>query len=79
VRQKYGASVSDEDLLLRVYAGAEAVNALETHGTPKPQLDGKQSLLQLIEQISKKKDCNHIYIRRNGISLTLGKTNQSDI
>jgi oxaloacetate decarboxylase alpha subunit len=79
VRQKYGASVSDEELLLRVYAGAEAVNALQTDGTPKAQLDGKQSLLQLIEQLSKKKDCNQIYIRRKGISLTLGKTNQSDI
>jgi oxaloacetate decarboxylase alpha subunit len=77
VRQKYGASVSDEELLLRVYAGADAVDALLTNATPKPQLDGKQSLLQLIEQISKKKDCNHIYIRRNGISITLGK-NQSD-
>jgi oxaloacetate decarboxylase alpha subunit len=79
VRQKFGASVPDEELLLRVYAGADAVNALNTPGTPKPQLDGKQSLLQLIEQLSKKKDCNHIYIRRNGVSLTLGKTNQSDI
>jgi oxaloacetate decarboxylase alpha subunit len=79
VRQKYGASVSDEELLLRVYAGAEAVSALQTDGTPKPQLDGKQSLLQLIEQLSKKKDCHHVYIRRKGISLTLGKTNQSDI
>jgi oxaloacetate decarboxylase alpha subunit len=77
VRQKYGASVSDEELLLRVYAGADAVDALATVGAPKPQLDGKQSLLQLIEQLSKKKDCNRVYIRRKGISLTLGK-NQSD-
>jgi oxaloacetate decarboxylase alpha subunit len=79
VRQKYGASISDEELLLRVYAGADAVDALTTAGAPKPQLDGKQSLLQLIEQLSKKKDCSHIYIRRDGISLTLGKSNQSDI
>ena len=49
VRQKFGGpSVSDEDLLLRVYAGTDAVNALMTAGAPKPQLDGKQSLLQLI-------------------------------
>jgi oxaloacetate decarboxylase alpha subunit len=74
VRQKYGASVSDEELLLRVYAGADAVDALANAGMPKPQLDGKQSLLQLIEQLTKKKDCNHIYIRRDGISLKLGKT-----
>jgi oxaloacetate decarboxylase alpha subunit len=79
VRQKYGASISDEELLLRVYAGADAVDALLTNGAPKPQLDAKQSLLQLIEQLSKKKDCNHIYIRRNGFSLTVKRTNQPDI
>jgi hypothetical protein len=49
------------------------------NGAPKPQPDGKQSLLQLIEQLSKKKDCNHVYIRRNGFSLTLDKNNQTDI
>jgi oxaloacetate decarboxylase alpha subunit len=79
VRQKYGAAISDEDLLLRIYAGPDAVDALLTSGAPKPQLDGKQSLLQLIEQLSKKKDFNHVYIRRNGLSLTLGRTHQSDI
>jgi len=74
VRQKFGASVSDEELLLRVYAGTDAVNALPNATAPKAQLDGKQSLLQLIEQLSKKKDCNQVYIRKNGFSLTLGKT-----
>jgi oxaloacetate decarboxylase alpha subunit len=74
VRQKYGATISDEELLLRIYAGRDAVDALLTSGAPKPRLDGKQSLLQLIEQLSAKKDCNHIYIRRDGISLTLAKT-----
>ena len=78
VRQKYGATISDEELLLRIYAGPDAVDALFTNGAPKPQLNGKHSLLQLIEELSKKKRCSHVYIRRNGISLTLGKT-QSDI
>jgi oxaloacetate decarboxylase (Na+ extruding) subunit alpha len=74
VRQKFGATISDEELLLRIYAGPDAVDALTAAGALKPQLDGKQSLLQLIEQLSKKKDCNHIYIRRDGVSFTLGKS-----
>jgi oxaloacetate decarboxylase alpha subunit len=73
VRQKYGATISDEELLLRVYAGPDAVDALLTNGAPKPQLDGKRSLLQLIEQLSKK-DCNHVYIRRKDFSLAMRKT-----
>lgn len=79
VRQKYGAAISDEELLLRIYAGPDAVDSLLANGAPKPQLDAKQSLLQLIKQLSKKNDCNHVYIRRNGLSLTLGRTHQSDI
>ena len=74
VRQKYGANVSDEELLLRIYAGADAVDALEKNGAPKRPLDAKQSLLQLVEQLSKKKDTCHVYIRKNGMSLTLGKS-----
>ena len=74
VRQKLGATVSDEELLLRVYAGPDAVDALLNGGAPKAQLDAKRSLLQLIEQLTKKKSCNQVYLRRNGLSLTLGKS-----
>ncbi len=39
VRQKFGATISDEELLLRVYAGPDAVDALTAAGAPKPQLE----------------------------------------
>src|SRR5262245_8316257 len=74
VRQKLGATTSDEELLLRVYAGPDAVDALMTARAPKPKLDAKRPLMQLIEELTKKKDCHHIYIRRDGMSLTLGKS-----
>jgi oxaloacetate decarboxylase alpha subunit len=77
VRQKYGATISDEELLLRVYAGPDAVDALLANGAAKPQLDPKRSLLQLIEQLSKKKDCNHVYIRRKDFSLAMKKSANS--
>jgi hypothetical protein len=48
-----------------------------TNGAPKPKLDAKQPLLNLIEELTKKKDCHHIYIRRVGVSLTLGKFAES--
>ena len=77
VRQKYGATISDEELLLRVYAGPDAVDALLANGAPKQQLDAKRPLLELIEQLSKKKECNQVYIRRNGFSLRMGKSAHS--
>jgi oxaloacetate decarboxylase alpha subunit len=73
VRQKLGATVSDEELLLRVYAGPEAVDALQSASAPKRQADGRQTLLHLVEQLSKKKNCHHVYIRKNGLSLTCHK------
>jgi len=72
VRDKFGGA-SDEELLLRVYAGMDAVNALVNGGAPRPQLDGKQPLLRLLEELSKKGGCNQIFIRREGFSLALGK------
>jgi oxaloacetate decarboxylase (Na+ extruding) subunit alpha len=73
VRQKLGATISDEELLLRVYAGPEAVDALKSANAPKRQVDGRQTLLQLIEQLSKKNDCRHVYISKNGLSVTIAK------
>jgi hypothetical protein len=57
----------------------DAVNALMTGGAPKPKLDGKQPLMKLIEELTKKKDCSHIYIRRDGVSLTLGKSSNPNL
>ena len=73
VRQKLGATVSDEELLLRIYAGPEAVDALQSASAPKQQVDGRQTLLHLIEQLSKNKNCHHVYIRNNAVSISIGK------
>ena len=46
VRRKFGgAALSDEELLLRVYAGPDAVSALTTAGAPRPYLSGRQPLI----------------------------------
>ena len=72
VRRKFGGpSLSDEDLLLRVYAGEDAVKVMNTAGASRERLNGKQPLIRLIEELSRKKDCNQIFIRRPGLSLTL--------
>src|ERR1043166_1642818 len=74
VRQKFGGpSVSDEDLLLRVYAGWDAVKGLANGKPPREHLTAKQPLMRLIAELSRKKDCNGIYIRRPDFSLRLEK------
>jgi hypothetical protein len=58
---------------LRFFAGDDAVDALPDGGKPREYLDGTQPLVKLIEQLSKKKDSNQIYIKRPGFSVRLEK------
>jgi oxaloacetate decarboxylase alpha subunit len=71
LRKKFGASVPDEELLLRVYAGSDAVNALAGAGAPREYLNGTQPLARLVEELTRKKDCHQIYIRRPDFALSL--------
>jgi oxaloacetate decarboxylase alpha subunit len=74
VRRKFGGPLlSDEELLLRVYAGEDAVKAMYKNAVPQEHLNGKQPLIRLIEELSRKRDCNRIFLRRPGFSLTLAK------
>jgi oxaloacetate decarboxylase alpha subunit len=71
LRKKFGASIGDEELLLRVYAGSDAVNALASAGAPRQYLNGPQPLVRLVEELTRKKDCRQIFIRRPDFSLSL--------
>jgi oxaloacetate decarboxylase alpha subunit len=76
VRRKFGGpSLSDEELLLRVYAGEDAVKGMNAVGVSREHLNGTQPLMRLIQELSKKKDCNQVFISRPGLFLTLGKRN----
>lgn len=72
VRQKFGApGVSDEELVLRVIAGAAAVEAMRAAGAPREYLDARQPLVRLIGALSRRDDCNQVYIRKAGFSLRM--------
>jgi len=74
VRKKFGGSgVSDEELILRVYAGEDAVNALLFAGAPKEYLDATQPLSLLVREISKRDDLNYVRVQKPGFSVALGK------
>ncbi len=71
VRQQYGgAHLSDEELLLRFYAGPEFVDALKTAPPRKEYLSADKPLVRLVEELSKKKFA-HVYIRKGDFSLAI--------
>jgi oxaloacetate decarboxylase alpha subunit len=72
-RQFGGRGVSDEELVLRVFAGEDAVKAMQNAGAPREYLSAKLPLVWLVEELTRRKKYNHIYIRKPGFSLRLGK------
>ncbi len=76
VRRKFGGpGVSDEELILRVYAGEDALKLILSAGAPKEYLDATQPLSLLVREISKRTDCNYVRIEKPGLSVTLGREN----
>jgi oxaloacetate decarboxylase alpha subunit len=75
VRQKFGGpGVSDEELVLRVIAGEQAVKTMLAAGAPKEYLSAHQPLVRLIAELSKRKDCRQVYIiQKDGLTLQLVK------
>jgi oxaloacetate decarboxylase alpha subunit len=71
VREQYGgAHLSDEELLLRFYAGPEFVDALKNAPPRKEYAAANQPLVRLVEELSKKK-LAHVYIRKGNLTLTI--------
>jgi oxaloacetate decarboxylase (Na+ extruding) subunit alpha len=73
VRQKLGIHLSDEELILRFFAGDDYVNALPDGGKPREHLNGDLPLVKLIEQLSQRKGSNQIFIKRPGFSVRMEK------
>lgn len=80
IRNRFGGpSLSDDELLLRVYAGEEAVKALYTDGLPKTYLNATEPLVRLVEELSRRRGCNRISIRRKGFSLALERRSRASL
>ena len=74
VRKQYGGPhLSDEELLLRFYAGPEFVDALKLAPPRKEYLDARKPLVRLVEEIGKKK-LGHVHIRKGDFSLTIQRS-----
>jgi oxaloacetate decarboxylase alpha subunit len=71
VRRKYGgAGVSDDDLLLRYFAGKEQVDAMRA-AVPRRSDGAAYSVVDLIKELGKARRINHVHIQRGSLSLTL--------
>ena len=76
VRKQYGGpNLSDEELLLRYYAGPEFVDALKNAPPRKEYLDARSPLVKLVENLVNRHRGGHVYIKRDGFTLAAGVKN----
>ena len=72
VRVKYGGpGVSDDDLLLRYFAGKDEVDAMRAAQVSKRHVSVGYPVLGLIEKLTKATNCNYIQVQHGRLSLTL--------
>jgi oxaloacetate decarboxylase alpha subunit len=71
-REKFGGNgVSDDDALLRYFAGEDAVAAMNAAPAPTSRRVSSRQLLTFLEQIIKQKASARVYIKRDGLTLRL--------
>jgi hypothetical protein len=58
---------------MRYVVGDDDVEAMRAAGAPKQYHDTRNPLLTLLQDLTQRKDCSQIYVRKDGFSLALEK------
>ena len=69
--------MSDDDAILRYFAGTEYVAAMKAASPPREYASGKSPLLMLIEQAIKRDNTRQIYIRHGNVTVRLEKRKET--
>jgi oxaloacetate decarboxylase alpha subunit len=78
VRKQYGGpNLSDEELIMRYYAGPEFVDALKSAPPRKEYLDARKPLVKLVEELGNKKDLAHVYIKKGEFSISFRRSGEA--
>ncbi|HSF59493.1 MAG TPA: biotin carboxyl carrier protein [Candidatus Binatia bacterium] len=73
-REKFGGpGVSDDEAILRYFAGEEYVAAMKAAGPRREYASGKSPLLVFIEQAIKHQNSRQIYVRNGNLTVRLEK------
>jgi oxaloacetate decarboxylase alpha subunit len=74
LRRKYGGQgLSDEEVLLRFFSSKEDVDKMKAAGPARSYTSDGNSLLSLVEELTKHPRQNSIYLRRGNLALRLEK------
>ena len=71
IRREHGPHVSDEEIVLRYYAGGEAPKVRGKYSTPEEYLSTRHPLVDLVDQLLKKRELKHISVQGRDFSIAL--------
>ena len=71
VRKKFGARISDDELLLRYLAGEEEVAAMRAAPRFEKQVGPEHPISHLVGELAKHTKCSYIEVQSGALSLTL--------
>lgn len=78
-RKKYGGDgASDDEAMLRYFAGEDSVAAMRAAGPPKEYASVTSPLLTMLEQLTKRKDARQVYVKRKDFTLRLENRIKTD-
>ena len=76
-RKLGGRGVSDDEMLLRYFAGEDEVAVMQAAPPSRDYVSARSPLVALIGEHTQRTDCHHIYIRKGDLSLYLEKGRDS--
>jgi oxaloacetate decarboxylase alpha subunit len=72
-----GPGVSDDELLLRYFAGKDEVAAMKAAPPAKSRVSARLPLLALIEELGKRREWRQVYVRRGGLTIHARRSGES--
>ncbi|MCA1647189.1 MAG: hypothetical protein LC797_17600 [Chloroflexi bacterium] len=79
VRRGYGGNISDEELLLRVYAGDEGPRVMGQASTPEEYLSARHPLVTLVEELSTRQHLGHVVVQKGDLTVSFQQHARNDV
>ena len=74
MRKQYGGpKVSDEELIMRYYAGPEFVDALKDAPPRKEYLDAQKPLVRLVAELAQRHKSGYFHVSKGNMTLSIGR------
>jgi oxaloacetate decarboxylase alpha subunit len=73
IRRELGAHVSDEEIVLRFFAGEDGPKVIGRASAPEEYLSARHPVVELVDQLVRKRDLQHVVVQHGGLSISLHK------